>query len=86
MNNNASLAAAWTSFVGAMNQKAGRFDCYLNGPALPEDIANIERQMGMELPSELKQLYMLSNGQNHQYGVVYALDFLSVEEMYRRVY
>ncbi|NEN86479.1 SMI1/KNR4 family protein [Paenibacillus elgii] len=69
-----------------MNQKAGRFDCYLNDPVLPENIANIERQMGIEMPSELKQLYMLNNGQNHQYGVVYALDFLSVEEMYRRVY
>ena len=84
MSNNASIAVAWTSFVSAMNQKAGRFDCYLNGPALPEEIADIERQMGMELPSELKELYRLNNGQNHQYGVIFGLDFLSVEDMFRR--
>ncbi|WP_244835000.1 SMI1/KNR4 family protein [Clostridium sp. BJN0001] len=48
-----------------------------------EEINKIEQQMDILFPEDLKQLYMIINGDNkHIFGFVNGLNMLSLEEMY----
>ncbi|WP_055667159.1 SMI1/KNR4 family protein [Desnuesiella massiliensis] len=60
-----------------------RFDELKNPGTTVEIVNKIEEQMNIKFPEDLKQLYMIINGDNkHAFGFVLGLNMLSVEEMY----
>lgn len=79
-----NIAAVWSAFVHAMSEQERRFPEFLNEPATEEVLLEAEQQLGFPFPEEIKELYRIHNGQNHRYGIVFGLDFLSLTELCRK--
>lgn len=52
------------------------------GPSLIQDL---ERELGVDLPVELVDLYLHTNGNNDDTGVFSGYQFLSIEEIYQAI-
>ncbi|MBY9081814.1 SMI1/KNR4 family protein [Paenibacillus sp. HN-1] len=79
-----NIAAVWSAFVHAMSEQERRFPEFLNEPATEEELLEAEQQLGFPFPEEVKELYRIHNGQNHRYGIVFGLYFLSLTELCRK--
>ncbi|CQR56554.1 SMI1/KNR4 family protein [Paenibacillus riograndensis] len=79
-----NIAAVWPAFIQAMSEQERRFPEFLNEPATEEELLEAEQQLGFPLPEEVEELYRIHNGQNHMYGIVFGLDFLSLTELCRK--
>jgi len=54
----------------------------LNPPATQEELRNAEEELGFALPSELRELYLIHNGQKEDGpGLFFGLPFLSLDDM-----
>lgn len=55
---------------------------FLNPPATQEELRKAEEELGFSLPAELRELYLIHNGEREGGpGLFFGLPFLSVEEM-----
>lgn len=58
------------------------FDGFLNGPASLEEISQVEKEIGVIFPKELKELYQLHNGNaDEKAGLFFGMAFLPLEAM-----
>jgi cell wall assembly regulator SMI1 len=73
----------WSLILRKFDQKSWGFSKKLNPPTSMNNIEKIENQMNLMLPSELKKLYLLNNGEGEfPVGMFYGLGFISIEKMY----
>ncbi|MCM3004314.1 SMI1/KNR4 family protein [Priestia koreensis] len=83
MTKNTLLQELWLEYVAALDKQFPGYSTYLNSPATKLDIQQTEEKMGITLPDELVQLYLLHNGDsNHLMGSFLGLPFLTLEEMH----
>jgi internalin A len=65
-----------------LKDKLPQLEASLQGPASEAEIARVESMLGIQLPQELRELYLLHNGEDRMGpGLFFGLRFLSLEEL-----
>lgn len=57
---------AWLAFLAGLGFRA---DAFLNPPATPEAIADAESRIGFALPEDLRDLYLIADGQKDSFEI-----------------
>lgn len=75
----------WNIYLNQLESKKRGIKSFLNLPATWSQIEEIENKMEISFPSELRDLYLINNGQvscNKFEGFFYGLRYITLEELY----
>lgn len=75
----------WSIYLNLLESKKRGIKSFLNSPATIFQIEEIENKMELSFPSELRDLYLINNGQvscNKFEGFFYGLRFITLDELY----
>lgn len=77
-----SITTLWTQLRKLLNKKVESYR-FLNEPVSIKEIRQVEENMNLKFPSDLKEWYLCNNGEE-EYGIsILGLRFLPLNEMYR---
>lgn len=78
-----SIEELWDIVTAVYEKEKPDYKSYLNPAVELEEVSTIEEKMGIQLPSQLKALYLCNNGEKENLeGSILGLRFLSVGEMF----
>ncbi|HEY9060006.1 MAG TPA: SMI1/KNR4 family protein [Pseudobacteroides sp.] len=78
-----SVKELWDLVTAVYEKEKPDYKSYLNPAVELKEVSTIEEKMGIQLPDELKSLYLCNNGEKENLeGSILGLRFLSVGEMF----